>query len=148
MAGSSTVVMKIIMKISVFMRAYGKQEQVGPEYSRDGAARSDHGYVRGGVVDELKQRCRSAGEAVKNDESQVPRGILYIVSEDPKVEHVAAEMKETPMEKHRCKYSQHVIRQQFRAPMQGEQELLGYKAILDDELLFRRSWHECCINED
>ncbi len=100
-----------------------------------GAARPDHRYARCRVVDELKQRCRNPGQTVKNDEPRVPHRILYVVSEDPEIKHVSAEMKEASMEEHRCKYSQHVVGQQFRAPLQREEKLLRYESVLDDELL-------------
>lgn len=78
----------------------GIEEKVCPENARNGPGSPDIGDHRRGVDHDLGQKGNEAAEKVKRQVLPVPEGILHVVAEDVKVEHVAQDVQPPAMEKH------------------------------------------------
>ncbi len=78
-----------------------KKNEVRTEQARDGTTcsnRGNHGICIGKDVSEAGEQ---PGYQVKNDETNLSQDVFDVVAEDPKKEHVARDVKDASMKKHR-----------------------------------------------
>ena len=51
----------------------------------------------------MTERCNDSGEQIKQNEFTMTESPFNIIAENPQIQHVAGKMKETAMNKKRCK---------------------------------------------
>ena len=78
-----------------------KQHQIGPQHAGNGAAGADHRHDGIGIGKRVRIGGDDAGDQIKQRKPNMAQGILDIVAENPEIEHVAAQVQQAPMKKHR-----------------------------------------------
>ncbi len=92
--------MMMMMMKSVWTRAFGIEDQVGPHDGADGPRGSDHGDGGGRISGDVATRGHQAGQEVEDQETAVPHGVFDVVPEDPKEPEIPDQMHPAPMEEH------------------------------------------------
>ena len=77
------------------------KHEVGAEDARDGAARADGGDLRGGLHGGVGEPRHHAAEEIEDREAPVAHRVFDVVAENPEIEHVAEQVHEAPVQKHR-----------------------------------------------
>ncbi len=78
-----------------------KQHQICAEYSGDGPAGADHGNFRPGIHEDMAHGRNHPANQIESDEPDFAQHIFDIVPEYPEKKHIARQMHEPGMQKHR-----------------------------------------------
>ena len=87
----------------------GKQEQIRAQHPGDRAARANHWNSRLWIRQRLRKHGRDSTNQIKDNKPAVPHGIFDVVAKNPQVQHVAAQVHESAVQKHRRKRRQHRV---------------------------------------
>ncbi len=109
-----------------------EKKEIRPENTGDCAAGAYHRHL-GMRGRKCMGVCRDyAAEEIEHNEPQVPEPVFDIVSEYPKIKHVAANMKNPAMHKHRGKYREY---HRYWLVRPEAQEVLRNRAVCMHKIL-------------
>ncbi|KKX90117.1 hypothetical protein UF38_00120, partial [Vibrio parahaemolyticus] len=76
------------------------EQQIGGEDAGNGAGGADQRGLRAGIDEEMHRSAEQAADQIEGEEADMAHGVLDIVGEDPKEQHVADEMHPAAMHEH------------------------------------------------
>lgn len=125
-----------------------KKDKIGAKNAGHGAARAHHGNSGRGIVADLSESRDQSGDQIEKEKPDMPEGILNVVAENGKIEHVAEDVKDSSVEKHGRKKGEYIVRDEIPPLRDGQHKLPRDNAEIPVDLIARGSVEVQFLHEE